>query len=370
MNVPIWDDGKRQALAPLSTDVETDVCVIGLGGSGLTCVHELLELKQRVVGLDAGRVAGGAAGRNGGFVLAGLAAFYHDAVDALGRDRAKAIYALTLEQTQHILDEAPEASKQTGSLRISTSDDALQDCQKQYEALKTDGFPVEHYDGQEGRGLLFPTDAAFNPLKRCQILATKALERGAHLFEQSAVLDIQPQLVRTARARIHCKHIIVAIDGRLELLLPELKGKVRTSRLQMLATSPTKKVTLPRPVYLRWGYEYYQQLASGSIALGGFRDAAPDEEWTSNSEPTERIQDKLTQFLREHIGVKAPVTHRWAASVSYTDTVLPYFGEVKPNVWAIGAYSGTGNVIGAVCGRAVAQKVITGSSSLADLFMP
>jgi hypothetical protein len=38
-------------------------------------------------------VAGGAAGRNGGFLLAGLAAFHHDAVAAHGRARARALYA-------------------------------------------------------------------------------------------------------------------------------------------------------------------------------------------------------------------------------------------------------------------------------------
>jgi gamma-glutamylputrescine oxidase len=40
---------------------------------------------------------------------------------------------------------------------------------------------------------------------------------------------------------------------------------------------------------------------------------------------------------------------------------------VRPDVWAIGAYSGTGNVIGALCGRAVAEKIVTGGSALADL---
>ncbi len=41
------------------------MCVVGLGGSGLTAVSELLARGARVVGLEAGGVAGGAAGRNG-----------------------------------------------------------------------------------------------------------------------------------------------------------------------------------------------------------------------------------------------------------------------------------------------------------------
>ena len=59
-----------------------------LRSDGLTCVGELLRLGARVVGIDAGPVAAGAAGRNGGFLLAGSYHFYHDAVERLGRERA------------------------------------------------------------------------------------------------------------------------------------------------------------------------------------------------------------------------------------------------------------------------------------------
>lgn len=368
-NIPIWDDQQWQALPRLERNLETDVCVIGLGGSGLSCIQELLKLGQKVVGIDAGMLAGAAAGRNGGFVMAGMAAFYHEAVLALGRERAKAIYQLSLEQVDAILQEAPEVSRQPGSLRIAFSEEELADCQQEAEALRADGFVVEDYQGPEGKGLLFPAGSVFNPLKRCRLLAAKVLEQGAKLFEYSPAIEVEANLVRTEMAEISCKHIIVAVDGRLELLLPELQGHVRTARLQMLATEPTTELYLPRPVYLRYGYEYYQQLATGSIALGGFRDKAEESEWTSASEPSEGIQQRLTVFLREHLGLRAAISHRWAASVSYSKGVLPYFGEARAGVWAIGGYSGTGNVIGAICGRGIAQKLVRGSSSIADVFM-
>ena len=41
--------------------------------------------------------------------------------------------------------------------------------------------------------------------------------------------------------------------------------------------------------------------------------------------------------------------------------------EVEPTVWAIGGYCGTGNVVGALLGRAVVEQVTTGKSQvLAD----
>ena len=369
-NIPIWDDEPWIPLPSLEHDLETDVCVIGLGGSGLSCITRLLELGQRVIGLDAGTVAGGAAGRNGGFLLAGLAKFYHETVRELGREHASAAYRQTMLEINHMTTQTPSAIRRVGSLRIATNPIELEDCKLQMAAMQEDGLPVEWYLGLEGEGLLIETDGAFNPLTRCRILARDVLSKGAQLFENSSVTSLSGHEVCTKNARVRCKKVIVAIDGRLELLLPELTGRVRTARLQMLATEPTSEVYLPRPVYARWGYEYWQQLPNGSLSLGGFRDAALEQEWTSSNQPTEPIQGLLEQFMREKIGVKnAAITHRWAASVSYSSRTLPVFQEVQENLWAIGGYSGTGNVVGALLGRIVAELAVTGRSENAALFL-
>jgi gamma-glutamylputrescine oxidase len=124
--------------------------------------------------------------------------------------------------------------------------------------------------------------------------------------------------VTTPAGRIACDRVIVAVDGGLERIFPELEGRIRTARLQMLATAPSSERSFPRPVYYRWGYEYWQQLVDGSIALGGFRDRCGDAEWTHAPEPTRDAQEMLERFLREHLRVSVPVTHRWAACVSYS----------------------------------------------------
>jgi glycine/D-amino acid oxidase-like deaminating enzyme len=95
---PVWEDGDWTPLPTLDGDVSADVCVVGLGGSGLTAVQELESRGATVVGLDAGSVGGGAAGRNGGFLLAGLARPYHHAVAQLGRSTAALLHRRTLEE--------------------------------------------------------------------------------------------------------------------------------------------------------------------------------------------------------------------------------------------------------------------------------
>jgi gamma-glutamylputrescine oxidase len=367
MNQPLWDDHAWTPLESLSGTLEVDLCVIGLGGSGLNAVLEGLRLGQRVIGLDAGRVAGGAAGRNGGFVLAGAAKFHHENVTNLGRERARAIYALTLEEIERIVVQTPDAIRRVGSLRIASSAEELTDCKLHLEALLQDGFAASSYAGSEGRGVLIPTDGAMNPLRRCRTLALQALEAGAQLFEGSQVSAIEPGAVHGTDFQVRADHIVVCVDGKLETIFPVLSPRVRTARLQMLGTAPDTRVRIPRPVYARWGYEYWQQLPDGRITLGGFRDAEEADEWTLSDAPTDSLQTRLEEFLRSGIGATAAITHRWAASVSYAEGGLPILEEMYPGVWAVGAYSGTGNVVGALCGQAAVQMAINGNSRIRDV---
>jgi len=358
MSLPVWEDGDGTPLPALDGAVTADVCVVGLGGSGLTAAAELRARGASVVGIDAGPVAGGAAGRNGGFLLAGLADPYHRVVAAVGRDRAADLHRMTLAEMDRIESATPESVRRVGSLRIEDTAEGLADCALQAAALRADGFAVEDYDGPEGRGLLFPDDGVLQPLRRCRALARAVVEAGAVLHELTPVVSLSAQEVTTPGGVVRCGAVIVCVDGGLEVLLPELAGVVRTVRLQMLASAPTDEVTVPRPVYLRGGYDYWQQLPDGRLAVGGFRDAGGVDEETTSTATTPLVQEALERLLRDRLGVTAPVTARWAASVGYTRSGLPYVGEPRPGVFAAGGYCGTGNVVGALCGRALAAMAL------------
>lgn len=371
-NVPSWGDAEAPlALPALTGDVHADVCVVGLGGSGLTCIDELHALgAARVVGIDAGTIGGGAAGRNGGFLLAGAAAFHHDAVETLGRERAIALYRLTLAELDRITRATPGHVRRTGSLRIAASGEELADCERQRAAMRADSLDVEWYEGAEGTGLLFPHDGVFDPLSRTRALARAAIARGARLFEHSPAIAIDTGVITTPTGRVHCDTVIVAIDGRLDVVFPELADRMRTARLQMLATAPLATMRFPRPVYARWGYDYWQQLPDGRLVLGGCRDRAEPDEWTHDTEPTQAVQRCMESVLREVLGVCEPITHRWGASVGYTPDGMPLVTEVRPHAWAAGGYNGTGNVIGALCGRMLAQRAVCGTSTLTPVLAP
>jgi len=352
--IPVWGDPRAGDNPPvLEGEVAADVCVIGLGGSGLAAVGAALEAGATVAGLDAGPVGGGAAGRNGGFLLAGTAHFHHAAVAAWGRERAVALYAATLVEMDRLEAElGPAIIRRVGCLRMPATPAEAEDCARQREALVRDGFRAETAAGPTGAGVLVPGDGALDPLARCRVLAARARAAGARLFTGSPAQTVAGDRVVTPGGAVRCRAVVVAVDGGLETLLPELAPRARSTRLQMLATAPVAPGTVPCPVYDNWGHDYWQQLPDGRIALGGGRDRFRDAEWGQPAEPDAVVQAWLDRLLRERVGIDAPVTHRWAGVVAYTDDGLPVLEEVRPGVIASGGLCGHGNVLGSAAARA------------------
>src|SRR2546425_12170970 len=74
-----------------------DVLVIGGGITGVSVLHHLRARGFDGVLVERAHIAAGASGRNAGFLLAGVADNYAEAVRIFGRSRAREIWQLTLE---------------------------------------------------------------------------------------------------------------------------------------------------------------------------------------------------------------------------------------------------------------------------------
>ncbi len=155
-------------------------------------------------------------------------------------------------------------------------------------------------------------------------------------------------------------------------MLPAVGGLVRSARLQMLATAPVGRRLFRCPVYRRFGYDYWQQLDTGELVVGGARDRGGESEWTSVAELSESVQAHLDDLVREVASEPesgpVEVTHRWAGIVGYTASGLPLVRALGDGIFVAGGYCGTGNVIGAIAGRAIVELALDGSSGQAELF--
>jgi glycine/D-amino acid oxidase-like deaminating enzyme len=373
--VSLWLDEPYEPRPALDGDLTCEVCVVGGGIGGLATAWHLLARGVRdVVVLEGGVVAGGASGRNGGFFIAGAAPMYDRARELFGRERARAIYAATLDAQRSILEVADEvgardAFRLVGMLRVDEPAAVRAHC----EALREDGFEgslVHELPGAlRGLGLLTPHDGAVHPARWLRALARALEERGLRIFEGTRVVAPPGDgVVRTASGVVRAGAVVVAADAALGALVPGA-ARVRSRRLHMLATEPAPPA-LDCPVYVRDGHEYAQQLLDGRVTLGGFSDLDGAASWTDREESNPAVQARLDEYLRSDLLVSAPVTHRWVGLVGYADDPLPTCGLADGGVYALGGYNGTGHVQGFVAARIVAELLVDGASEDAWLYEP
>ena len=371
-----WDDDPAlpdwTGLPSLDGDVTADVCVVGLGGSGLAAIEELVDRGLDVVGVDAGRVAAGAAGRNGGILSAGGAMPKHGQ-HSVPLQLRQELYQATMAELARLKEQLGSGIiRSTGSLRIAglpgPPDNQAQEAEQARElgvlhdeaaVLRSWGVTVADYDGSLGRGYFNPDTSAMNPVHRALGLASRLTGR-ARLYEHTRVLRVRAGSVETEQGTVQAPAVVVAVDGKLCQLFPQLGSFMRTVRLQMAGSAPVAGRILDCPVSFRLGYEWAQQDSDGRLLLGGGRDRAGEYEYTCEDSPTGPVQTWIDTVAERLVGHPVAVTHRWAASVGYTEDQRAAVLLVDDGVAVCGGYSGSGNLVGPVAARAAVALALDG----------
>src|ERR1700738_3954845 len=86
--VPAWGEpfwGRAAPRPEAGLPLRADVVVVGAGITGVSLAYWLVRGGVDVLVLERSRLAAGASGRNAGFLLAGVAASYAEAVASYGR---------------------------------------------------------------------------------------------------------------------------------------------------------------------------------------------------------------------------------------------------------------------------------------------
>jgi gamma-glutamylputrescine oxidase len=370
MTTPYWLDGDRPSLPRRRLGAPPEVEIIGAGITGCTCAFALARAGVRVCVHDARRVAEGASGRNGGFVLRGGAARYDVARDSYGASAAQDLWRRTENALDRLESLVDGAVRRVGSLRLAADAEEQVAIRGEYEALQADGFDAEWREalppplaGRFDGAIFHPRDGAIQPAHAVWQLAALASSAGAEIREGSRV---------DALEQLEAEHVVIATDGSGRGLLPELDEAIWPARGQVVATEPLPERVFAYPHYARNGFDYWQQLPDGRVVAGGFRDYSILSELTDNEETTAVIQDALDEFLADMLGGAVPVSHRWAGIFGLTQDLLPLVGPVpgRERVWVAAGYSGHGNVLGFLAGELVADAILGRSDPLLELFRP
>jgi gamma-glutamylputrescine oxidase len=374
---------------PLSTDMprSVDVAVIGGGLMGTATSYWLARQGIAVALLEQEAVGWGATGRNGGFVVAGPAGGYSDAITRLGHETAFAVMTDTLTNQrllrQVLEEEAIECDyREPGNIRLALTDTQEQQLHREVAAFQADGFAADflpretiqtmvktELSSEIRGGRLKPAQGLIHSVRFVRGLAQAAVRRGARGYQarvQSLLPDGEHLRIETSRGTIHATTVVVAVNAWIGKLVPELAELVVPVREQMLAYAP-----LP-PVFSHGisadivAGEYFQQTPDGSILIGGCNTVAPGEDigvWEMTPLPV--VQTAIETVLPRLFPALAPlqVVQRWAGLLDCTTDRHPIVDAAStiPHVLVVCGLSGHGMPFGLRFGQLVSDAVVNGA---------
>jgi glycine/D-amino acid oxidase-like deaminating enzyme len=337
--------------------------------------------------VEQGTIASGASGRNAGFLLAGIAHSYAQAIQGHGRERARELWKLSMDNHELLRDliqsEAIDCQyARRGSYLLALSDQELRAHDRSVRALGEDGIPATFLDGPEAArlfpgsgvrgGSFHPRDGELHPVRFVRGLSQAAERSGARLFEGSRVLRIDqaPSSVtlHTTGGRLGATTLLFSTNAYTPLLHPFFDGAIVGMRGQMFATEPGPPGLIPAPVYADFGFEYFRQLPDGRILAGGGRRASLDTELTYQDQPTPKVQRAIESFLHSCFpaarGLR--ITHRWAGIMGFSCDELPNIGAVpgSVNLYVAAGYHGHGLGFSLIAARAVSEMIVEGRTSV------
>lgn len=362
MSVSYWNDSSK------NKNLNVDIAIIGGGITGLSCAYWLQheDPNLRIAVIEKNEMGSGATGRNAGFVTCGSVEHFNRLVGKHGEKEALEIWRfseknLELLKQEIILDNAADCLfEQKGSFSLASTESEFQELKDSTKLMQKMQINVEELRREEIQkrlgaknfvgGIKYCDDASVHPILLLKEIEKK-LKKNIFILEQHEVHDIQTQdenkIVLTNKTNVTASMVIYATNGYSPLLHDYFSTKVFPTRAQILTTEPVPRF-MEGPCYANFVLDYFRQLPTGEMIIGGFRQLQKDAEKGYSDETSPVIQKALEDFLLEHIPAvrNAKITHRWSGIMGFSVDGQPLVGSMPQDPQLLFCCGFTGHGLG------------------------
>ena len=371
----------------LHGSVDTDVCIVGAGYSGLSTGLHLAEKGYKVTIVEGARVGWGASGRNGGQVVNGLNAGLQTIENRYGAEVGAFVGKIVQEGSQIIRQRVEKydikCDLKQGNLFAAFHPKQMHELEAKQALWRKHGMDDHELLDKEAMrkhvgsdaylgGMIDHSGGHMHPLNLCLGEAAAIEQNGGVIYEMSPVISVDHEaenpVVKTADGEVRCKTLVLCGNAYLGKVVRPLTPRVMPVSTQIIATEPLAEdlaqELLPTDLCVedvRYVLDYYRLSADNRLLFGGGTVYGG----TDPSDIVTRLRPNMEKIFPQMKGVR--IDHAWSGNFALSFSRVPQMGRLGANTYFAHGYSGHGVTGTHLFGRILAEAV-DGDTSRFDVF--
>ncbi len=363
------------ACPPLVGDRSAELCVVGGGFTGLSAAYHAAASGAEVVLVEAAEPGWGAAGRNGGQVIAGLKLDPDPLERRFGEQRGRRLVDFAGRAPDLVFDLVAKhqidcAARRNGWVHAVHGPAALPLEEARARQWQARGVALEMLDRAQVSallgtdeyiaGLLDPRGGWLQPLAYARGLARAAQSAGASLHGRSPAGSIDRNAdgwrVATPSGNVNAKQVLICTNAYTEALWSRLARSLIPVTSYQVASAPLSEELRAR--ILPKGHvssdtrrllRYFCMTPEGRLVMGGRGQTREGD----RRELYAHIVTSMHRLFPETSGAR--LDYFWSGRVAVTVDHLPKIFELGPGLWSGGGYNGRGVAMATATGRLLAE---------------
>ena len=367
----------------LDKNIETDICIVGAGITGITCAYYLSKQGFKVVVLDKDKIANHTTGHTTAKITSQHGLFYKYLINSFSKEFAKEYLEaneLAISNIKNIIDtENIDCDFEKQDAYVFTKDENdLEKIKNEVDAVNSLGFnaeftttiplPIKNVLG----AIKFPNQAQFHPRKYIAGLVKSILSNNGEIYEDSKVYDIEKNtnhyITYTKNNKISSKYVILASHYPI-INAPGfyfLKMYQETSHIIGIETNEP----LFNGMYINSesptiSYRTVNYNGKRLVLVGGF------EHKTGSKIDLSNAYSFLEKNAKE-LYPDAKILYRWNTQDCVSLDKIPYIGEfsnLMPNMYVATGFKKWGMTSSNIAGNIITDKILGKTNPYEDVFL-
>lgn len=388
-----WIDSKKESYKSLNSDIETDICIIGGGITGITTAYYLNQYKIKNIILEKDRICQKTSGHSTAKITSQHGLFYKYLIDSQGVEFAKQYYEANEQAInnieQIIQKENIECGLKKQSAYVFTQ--KIEDVQKikdEVEAVKSFGGTANYVEAQDIEinkidkennnrikalaAIEFPNQAQFNPYQYVSALAQKCEQGHTQIYENSKVIDLEETehgyIIKLENGtKVKAKYVVIATKYPFINFPGMYFLKMYQSTSNVIVIDP--KEELFEGMYINSedptiSLRTIQEKDKRLLAIAGFDHKTGAKIDLQNSY---QYLEEVAKSLYPNCEVK----YRWNTEDCISLDKIPYIGEfsnVMPRIYVATGYNKWGITSSNIAANIIVDKIMGEENQYEEIF--